>query len=243
MKILALDTSTLVLGVAVLDEGQLLGQVTTNLHKNHSIRLMPTVSRLLKELELQPADLEMIAVAAGPGSYTGVRIGFTTAKTMAWSLDIPFVPLSSLEALAMNGNRYAGGIIPLFDARRDRVYTGWYQGEGDGVVSVVSERVIPIADWLDRLKGKGPFLFLGDDVRIYRARIEEKLGDEARFGTSAENAVQAAHLGWLAAKRWKRGESEGAMDATPNYLQRTEAEQKWIHARQNGVKPIDSTEG
>ncbi|MDR6227536.1 tRNA (adenosine(37)-N6)-threonylcarbamoyltransferase complex dimerization subunit type 1 TsaB [Desmospora profundinema] len=241
MKILALDTSTLVLGVAVLDHNRLLGQITTNLHKNHSIRLMPTVSLLLRELDLEPKDMDAIAVAEGPGSYTGVRIGFTTAKTMAWSLDVPLVPVSSLAALAMNGKRFPGGVIPLFDARRNRVYTGWFRGENGRVVSIVPERVIAVDHWLDTLKGQGPFLFLGDDAGSFRSQIEERLGEEAVFGSPAENTVQAAHLGWLAKERIRLEEQEEAMDAAPNYLQLTEAETKWLKTRQNGVKPDGPT--
>ncbi|PTM53248.1 tRNA (adenosine(37)-N6)-threonylcarbamoyltransferase complex dimerization subunit type 1 TsaB [Desmospora activa] len=243
MKMLALDTSTLVLGVAVIDGERLLGQVTTNLHKNHSVRLMPTVSHLLQELELKPAELEAIAVARGPGSYTGVRIGFTTAKTMAWSLNLPLYPISSLVALAMNGNRFPGGIIPLFDARRKRVYTGWFQGREGLVTPVVSEQVIAIDAWLERLKGNGPFLFLGDDVETFRTEIEEFLRDEAVFGSPGENAVQAAHLGLLALEEARAGKPGAGADVGPDYLQLTEAETKWLQARQNGVKPDGPTGG
>lgn len=237
---LALDTSTLVLGVAVMDGERLLGQVTTNLHKNHSVRLMPTISHLLSELELKPKDLDAIAVAQGPGSYTGVRIGFTTAKTMTWSLGLPLYPISSLAALAMNGKRFPGGIIPLFNARRKRVYTGWFRGEGESVAPVLTEQVIAIDDWLDRLKGNGPFLFLGDDVSLFRSDIQNTLGEEAVFGSPGENSVQAAHLGILAMKQAHSGKPGAQTDAAPNYLQLTEAETKWLNARQNGVKPDGS---
>ncbi|MFS8580969.1 MAG: tRNA (adenosine(37)-N6)-threonylcarbamoyltransferase complex dimerization subunit type 1 TsaB, partial [Novibacillus thermophilus] len=124
MKILAIDTSTLVMGVSLLEDDRVLGEVTTNLRKDHSVRLMPTVARLMEELRLSLSELDLIAVASGPGSYTGVRIGVTTAKTMAWSRNLPLIGISSLAVLAMNGLRFDGKIAPLFDARRDRVYTG-----------------------------------------------------------------------------------------------------------------------
>lgn len=132
MKILAIDTSTLVLGVAVLEEGSLLGEVTTNLRKNHSVRLMPTIARLLEELELKVEDLDGVAVAAGPGSYTGIRIGFTTAKTIAWSRQIPLVPVSSLAALAMNGYRFPGKVVLFLMPDAIGSTPGCFGGMGEG---------------------------------------------------------------------------------------------------------------
>lgn len=235
MKILAMDTSTLVMGVALLDDERVLGEVTTNLRKDHSVRLMPMVARLLEELRVAVADLDLIAVASGPGSYTGVRIGVTTAKTLSWSRNLPLVGISSLAVLAMNGLRFRGKVAPLFDARRDRVYTGLFEGTGSGEVRAVKEeRVIPLDAWLEELKDEGPILFLGDDVARFRQRIETALGDDAAFGTPPENIPRAACLGRLALARWRReGKGEG-MAFTPNYLQLAEAEAKWLSGRRNG---------
>jgi tRNA threonylcarbamoyladenosine biosynthesis protein TsaB len=234
MKILAIDTSTLVLGVAVTEEGSMLGEVTTNLHKNHSVRLMPTIARLLKELELQVEDLDAVAVAAGPGSYTGIRIGFTTAKTIAWSRGIPWVPVSSLAALAMNGIRFPGKIVPLFDARRHRVYTGLFRGNEGVSVPVKEERVTDLTAWLKELREEGPLLFLGEDVSRFREEMVRMLGGQAVFGMGRENAVSATHLGQLAFARLRSGEKTEDMEAAPNYLQLTEAEAKWVRSRKRG---------
>ncbi|EGK09130.1 glycoprotease [Desmospora sp. 8437] len=234
MKILAIDTSTLVLGVAVLEEGSLLGEVTTNLRKNHSVRLMPTIARLLEELELKVEDLDGVAVAAGPGSYTGIRIGFTTAKTIAWSRQIPLVPVSSLAALAMNGYRFPGKVVPLFDARRHRVYTGLFRRDGRGLVPVKEERVTDFTKWLEELRQEGPLLFLGEDVSAFREETVQILGGQAEFGMGRENAVSATHLGQLAWARLQSGENVEGAEAVPNYLQLTEAEAKWIRSRERG---------
>ena len=235
MKILAIDTSTLVMGVSLLDDDRILGEVTTNLRKDHSVRLMPTVARLLEELRLSLSDLDLIAVASGPGSYTGVRIGVTTAKTMAWSLNLPLIGISSLAVLAMNGLRFDGKIAPLFDARRDRVYTGLFQGSEDGEVrSVKKERVTPIDEWLEELKEEGPVLFLGDDAGRFRERIERALGENAAFGFPPENIPRASCLVRLALARWRREEQGEGTDFTPNYLQLAEAEVKWLSRRGNG---------
>jgi tRNA threonylcarbamoyladenosine biosynthesis protein TsaB len=224
MKILAMDTSTLVMGVAVLEEDRVLGELTTNMHRNHSVRLMPAIDRLLRELALSVDDLDAVAVAQGPGSYTGVRIGVTTAKTIAWSRKLPLIGVSSLAVLAMNGRHFDGGIVPLFDARRERAYTGLYQRTDDGLVQKArEERVVPVEQWLSELSGLGPMLFLGDDVHRFRAQIEAALGNQAVFGCPPENVPRASMLGQLAYVRWQRGEvaDEGF---APNYLQKTEAE-------------------
>ena len=154
MKLLAMDTSTWVLAVGVMEDGQLLGELNTNIKKNHSLRLMPAVERLLDELELAPRDLDGMAVAHGPGSYTGVRIGLTTAKTMAWGLKIPIVGISSLQVIAQNRAGFEGQIVPLLDARRKQVYTGRYTYDEDRhmVVPAVKDRIQPLDEWLDALK-------------------------------------------------------------------------------------------
>jgi tRNA threonylcarbamoyladenosine biosynthesis protein TsaB len=126
MKMLAIDTSNFVMGVAVVEENKVIGEIITNLKKNHSVRVMNAVESLLKDCDIAPSELDRIVVAHGPGSYTGVRIGVTIAKTLAWTLNIPLIGVSSLEALAANGRYFDGYIAPLFDARRQQLYTGLY---------------------------------------------------------------------------------------------------------------------
>ena len=162
MKILAMDTSTLVMGVAVLEEHQVIGELITNSHKKHSVRLMPAIDQLLNELELSIDDMDLLAVTKGPGSYTGIRIGVTTAKTMAWAKQIPLYGISTLEVLAENGFYFDGWIVPLLDARRNRVYTGVYQRRMQNIVTEsYHHRVIDITSLLDFLnKQQESILFL-----------------------------------------------------------------------------------
>ena len=128
MKILAIDTSNYVLGISLIDQEKVIGEYITNLKKNHSVRVMPAIEYLMKECEIVPGDLTKIIVAKGPGSYTGVRIGVTIAKSLAWSLQIPLVGVSSLEARQpRRGAILKGEFFPLFDARRGQIYTGLYQ--------------------------------------------------------------------------------------------------------------------
>jgi tRNA threonylcarbamoyladenosine biosynthesis protein TsaB len=239
MKLLALDTSTLVMGVAVFDmeTKRVLGEVITNLHKNHSVRLMPTIAQLLTELELSLEDIHALAVTSGPGSYTGIRIGVTTAKTMAWARDLPLYSESSLTVLAMNGLRFDGLVVPLFNARRRRVYSGVYAAKDGEMVEVIPAQVVPIENWLEQIEQLGkPVLFLGDDVEKFRQTIVEQLGEMAQFGMAAENLPRPGHLAWVAYRKWSRHEPPEHADFAPNYLQLTEAEANWLkkHGKEEG---------
>ncbi|MGC5328706.1 tRNA (adenosine(37)-N6)-threonylcarbamoyltransferase complex dimerization subunit type 1 TsaB [Brevibacillus sp. SYSU BS000544] len=230
MRILAIDTSNLVLSIALLDDLRVLGEWTTNLNKNHSIRMMDSISMLLDELDVEPGQLDAIAVAQGPGSYTGVRIGVSTAKTLAWSLSIPVVGVSSLQAVAMNALGYEGPIIPLFDARRGQVYTGLFRSkEMTTVEAELPERIILLRDWLpmviDQAEGK-PILFVGDDVRLHRETIQEMVGEQARFAPVSFNHPRAAHIAIVGAERI--AQAENVHELVPEYLQVAEAEAKWL---------------
>jgi tRNA threonylcarbamoyladenosine biosynthesis protein TsaB len=231
MKLLAMDTSTLVMGVAVMDlENQkILGETVTNLHKNHSVRLMPTIEQLLNDLDLAVDDLTHLAVTRGPGSYTGIRIGVTTAKAMSWARQIPLYSASSLAVLALNGARFGGWVVPMFDARRRRVYTGAFRMDNHEIREKLPQQVITLNAWLQQLKESGePVLFLGDDVVRFEEEIRSTLGKQACFGTPQENIPRPASLAWLAYQKWSRQEQPEPPDFSPEYLQMTEAEANWL---------------
>ncbi|MBD1372289.1 tRNA (adenosine(37)-N6)-threonylcarbamoyltransferase complex dimerization subunit type 1 TsaB [Hazenella sp. IB182357] len=243
MKLLAMDTSTLVMSVAVLDvkEQKVLGEVTTNLHKNHSIRLMPTIDQLLQDLDLTIQDIALLAVTSGPGSYTGLRIGITTAKTMAWARNIPLYSVSSLSVLARNAVHFKGVIVPIFDARRERAYTGAYRFHNRELKAVLPEQVVGVDAWLSQLKELDePILFLGDDVVRFRSKIEQTLGDQAIGGSPYENIPRASVLGESAYRRWLNHQPAERINFAPNYLQVTEAEANWLKKQKNGENRDES---
>lgn len=128
MKVLAIDTSTTALGVALLEDERLVVESITNLKINHSIKLMPTVEEVFATAGWQASEIDLVVVAKGPGSYTGLRVGVTTAKTFAWTLDIPLVAVSTLETMAYPLRHYPGAIVPIIDARRGEVYSGLFSG-------------------------------------------------------------------------------------------------------------------
>lgn len=229
MTILSIDTSNYALGVALLEEDQVLGEYITNLKKNHSVRIMPAIETLMRDCGKVPADLTKIVVAKGPGSYTGVRIGVTIAKTLAWTLNIPLVGVSSLEILAGGTGRYFDGMVsPLFDARRGQVYTGLYQFVNGKLTVVQQDQLVMLADWVERLSDSDKaILFVGNDLPIHQAKIEEVLGSKAIFASVTEHNPRPAELALLG----KDYVGEDIHSFVPNYIRLAEAEAKWLEAK------------
>ena len=214
MKILAFDTSCKPLSLAILDGEELLAEVTLNIKKNHSIRLMPTIDFLMHSVDMQPSDLQRIVVAQGPGSYTGLRIAVATAKTLAYSLKIDLVGVSSLYALAAPAKK-SGLVVPIIDARRNNVYAGFY----DNGRAVEPDRHLALMDVLESLKLQEKVTFVGE-VESFRTQIEEYLPQ----ATVIQTLPSAYEIG-------KLGQTLPAVDVNafvPNYLKRVEAEENWL---------------
>lgn len=228
MKVLAIDTSNYVLGISLIDDEKVMGEHITNVKINHSVRVMPAIDRLMKECEIETADLTKIVVAKGPGSYTGVRIGVTIAKTLAWTLNIPLVGISSLEIAASSAGRYFNGSIsPLFDARRGQIYTGLYRFI-EGKLSVIEkDQLILSKDWaLELEKRPEDILFVGNDLPLHRSVLEETLLSKAFFAEMTEHNPRPSELALLG----KDLPGEDVHSFVPNYIRLAEAEAKWLEA-------------
>ncbi|MBA1160041.1 tRNA (adenosine(37)-N6)-threonylcarbamoyltransferase complex dimerization subunit type 1 TsaB [Bacillus licheniformis] len=225
MTILAIDTSNLTLGVALIKDGKVIAEHISHLKKNHSVRAMPAIDELLKECGLKPSDLTQIAVAKGPGSYTGVRIGVTIAKTLAWSLNIPVKTVSSLEVLAANGRFFQGLICPLFDARRGQVYTGLYQYRDGKLHGLEEDQNILLEDWLKKLKAMDQqVLFIGSDTGIHREMIKRILDEQAVIADPALQLPRPSELALIGELK----EDEPVHSIVPNYIRLAEAEAVWL---------------
>ena len=229
MNVLALDTSNYSLGIALVNEDKVIGEYMTNLKKNHSVRVMPGIEKLLGDCDMKPADLGKIVVAKGPGSYTGVRIGVTIAKTLAWTLNIPLVGVSSLEALAAGAGRHFDGYVsPLFDARRGQIYTGLYRFHQGQVESVIPDRILLSVDWAEQLREyEEKILFVGGDIDLHVDGIRQALGSKAVISEITEHIPRPSELALLG--RDKPGEEIHTF--VPNYIRLAEAEAKWIQAQ------------
>ncbi|ASK61239.1 tRNA (adenosine(37)-N6)-threonylcarbamoyltransferase complex dimerization subunit type 1 TsaB [Virgibacillus phasianinus] len=235
MNVLAIDTSNQIMGVAVVKNNVLLGEIVTNLTKNHSVRLMPAISQLMKDTSMSPEQLDEIIVAKGPGSFTGVRIGLATAKAMAWSLGIPVKGVSSLETLAYQGSFFNSYVCPFFDARRGMIYTGLYQWNRNKMELVGEEVNMQMNEWLERLANeRKQILFLSQDIALHQPLIKEKLGNNAIIPDSIFHSAKPSHL--ALAGKYKQADKTHSL--TPNYLRLVEAEANWLKAQkevnQNG---------
>ncbi|HWJ76666.1 MAG TPA: tRNA (adenosine(37)-N6)-threonylcarbamoyltransferase complex dimerization subunit type 1 TsaB [Niallia sp.] len=236
MKILAIDTSNFVMGISLMDDGKIIGEYITNLKKNHSLRAMPAIEQLMKECNISPKQLSKIVVAKGPGSYTGVRIGVTIAKTLAWTLNIPLVGVSSLEVLAASVGRYFKGYVsPLFDARRGQIYTGLYQFSSNDYEVVKEDQLILTTDWIKMITPlEQPILFVGNDLPIHKEILENELEERAIFADPIDFNPRPSVLAMLGANKV----AEDIHTFTPNYIRMAEAEANWIEANKKAKKEM-----
>ncbi len=248
VTVLSFDTSTASLAAAIVRDGVLLDSTVSFAERNHSVRIVSEIKELLIRNGLQGSDLDVIAVGQGPGSYTGVRIAVTAAKTLAWTWNKPLIGISSLEALAfgawnsllaanenMAQDRDAW-IVPLMDARRGQVYTSRYSANHSGKWDTVDQDGIRlIADWSVRIEEEATkdsqlaaIWFVGD-IAPHRAAIERAEQSGTRLRTLACD-MDAGAVGQLAELRFRQGERDDVHSFVPNYTQMAEAEAKLLAA-------------
>ena len=213
MKVLAFDTSSKALSLAILEDKQVLAETTINIKKNHSITLMPAIDFLMGSLDWTPKDLDRIVVAEGPGSYTGLRIAVATAKTLAHTLNIELVGMSSL--LALVPRQQEGLLVPLMDARRNNVYAGFYEN----AKPVMSEAHLSFAEVLEKVTDADQVTFVGE-VGAFVEQIQERL-PQASYQETLPNAANLALWAW-------DKKADSLHDFVPNYLKRVEAEENWL---------------
>ena len=231
MKILGLDSSGLVAGVAVVEDGRLLAEYTTNYKKTHSQTLLPMLDELKHMIELDLNSIDAIATSAGPGSFTGLRIGAATAKGLGLALDKPLVEVPTLEGLAYNLCGTGRFVCPLMDARRNQVYTGVYEfvpeGQDFALGSVIEQCAVEITDIIDRINNLGrAVVFLGDGVPVYREAILSGVKVPFGFAPASNNCQRAASVAALGAVYFAQGRIINAAQHQPEYLRKSQAERE-----------------
>ncbi|SKB87807.1 tRNA threonylcarbamoyl adenosine modification protein YeaZ [Lachnospiraceae bacterium] len=228
MKILAVDSSGLVASVAILEDDVLLSEYTVDYKKTHSQTLMPMIDEIVRMTELDMGSLDAIAVAGGPGSFTGLRIGSSTVKGIADVLHIPVISVPTVDALAYNLVGAAGLVVPIMDARRSQVYTGIYEfNEKNELETIEPQCALAITDLLDKLNNIGRNVtFLGDGVPVFREKIAENLKVPFNFAPAHMSRQRAGAVGALAEIYYKSGKYTDASEHKPDYLRKSQAERE-----------------
>lgn len=231
MKVLAVDSSGLVASVAVLQDDELLAEYTLNYKKTHSQTLLPMLEEVKRMIDLDLSSIDVIAVASGPGSFTGLRIGSATVKGLGLALNKPIAQVPTLEGLAYNMCGTSHLVCPLMDARREQVYTGVFrfgsEGTGWKMETVKEQCAEDIADILETLNKLGePVVFLGDGVPVYKEKIEQLCQVPYSFAPAGRNRQCAAAIAILGLEYAKQGHFVTAAEHTPEYLRKSQAERE-----------------
>lgn len=224
MRILALETAAKAVSAAVTEDGKVLASAYQDTGLTHSRTLMPLVELLLRNTGLTAADLDAVAVSAGPGSFTGVRIGVSAAKGLAWAADKPCVPVSTLAALARNVSFLDGLVVCAMDARRQQVYNALFEARDGKLTRLTEDRAVALSDLAEELRGDSrPKVVLGDGGRMCRDFLTAA-GVPCRLAPPhlvKENAVSVALEAEEAARA---GGLVSARELAPVYLRPPQAE-------------------
>lgn len=227
MKILGLDSSGIVASVAIVEDDVLIAEYTVNYKKTHSQTLLPMLDEIAKMTEFDLNSIDAIAVAAGPGSFTGLRIGSATAKGLGLALKKPLIAIPTVEGLAYNLYDISGLICPIMDARRKQVYTGIYRFTDHQLKVVEDQMAVPMETVIEKLNQYGEAVtFLGDGVPVFHELIAEKMTVPYSFAPAHVNKQRAAAVATLGEIYYRQGKTETAMEHVPDYLRVSQAERE-----------------
>lgn len=238
MAILAVETSSSVCGVALLDagSGRILYECNRELVRLHSKELLPMIDQAMQEAGVPPGAIDAVAVSAGPGSFTGIRIGFATVKALAWCWDVPVCPVGSLDVIASNAP--AGTLAcPVLDARRGLLYSAAFvrgpePGDTEEIHPAGAYLAFEIAEQTAaqarRLCRK--VVLLGDAVSLVEATLRQTLLGSLDVLVQGEWHPRAGNLAALSLRKFRTGLVSRAQDTKPTYIRRSEAEDKWDRA-------------
>ena len=227
MKILGLDSSGLVASVAVVEDTELRGEYTINYKKTHSQTLLPMLDEVAKMIELDLETIDAIAVAGGPGSFTGLRIGSATAKGLGLALNKPLIHVPTVDALAYNLVGHKDMVCPLMDARRNQAYTGLYSFDGNAMQVLVEQCAVGIEEIIEKVNEHNrPVVFLGDGVPVFTSFIEEHCKVPYIFAPAHVNKQRAGAVAVLGMEMLQNGKAESAAEHRPDYLRLSQAERE-----------------
>lgn len=238
MKLLAMDSSGLVATAAIMEDDIMRAEYTINYKKTHSQTLLPMIDEIVRMTELDLNTIDGIAVAGGPGSFTGLRIGSATAKGLGLALDKPIISVPTVVGLAYNYQNCNEIICPIMDARRNQVYTGIYSFQGTQLITYKEQCAISIEELLEELNKvmeqealSKTIVFLGDGVPVHRTFIDEQLPLPHLFAPAHLNGQRAGALGVCAMQMMQEGKLESAAEHRPDYLRLSQAERERVERK------------
>ena len=250
MRVLAIDSSGLTATVAIVEDDQTIAEYTTNYKKTHSQTLLPMIDEMVRMVDADLKEIDAIAVAGGPGSFTGLRIGSATAKGLGLALDKPLIHVPTVDAMAYSMYGCEDIICPIMDARRKQVYTGLYsfshKKNGDGglydepVFQVLRmQMAVPEEELIRHLNVyRRRVVFLGDGVPVYKEMLAEGLKVPYSFAPSFMNRQRAAAVGALGIRYYEAGRYEAAAEFKPEYLRKSQAERERAEREKNAVPKV-----
>lgn len=225
MKILGIESSSLTASAAIWEDGLLTAEYTVNHKKTHSQTLLPMIDEICRMTEQEPAAMDAIAIASGPGSFTGLRIGAATAKGLGLALSVPLVPVPTLDAMAYQCFDAVSVICPIMDARRNQVYNGLYEWENGRFQVRTPSRAIDMGQVIEELnEAGGPVIFLGDGVPVQEENIRANLHVPFYLAPATMNRQRAGAVASLGAQLYAEGRYQSAPEFAPEYLRPSQAE-------------------
>ena len=226
MKILGIDSSSLVASAAIVTDDILTAEYTVNFKKTHSQTLLPMIDEIVSMTGTDLEEIDAIAVSGGPGSFTGLRIGSATAKGLGLALKKPLIHVPTVDALAYNLWGAADLVCPIMDAKRNQVYTGIYRMR-EGLSIVKEQCPMDMRGLMEKLNGLGgPVIFLGDGVPVYEPVIRETAKVPFSFAPAHMNRQRAAAVAALGAVYYRQGRTETAAEHGPDYMRKSQAERE-----------------
>ena len=226
MKILALETSAKSVSAAVVENGAVLASSYQNTGLTHSRTLMPLVDGMLRAADLKLEQMELIAVAQGPGSFTGLRIGVSAAKGLAWAKELPCCGVSTLLAMAQNLRHMDGTIVCAMDARRNQVYNAVFRAENGQLTRLTEDRAVSLAELAEELKNaEGAKFVVGDGATLCYTYLTQQ-GIPCRMAPAALVMQNAVGVGLAAEELAAEGKTVSAQELVPVYLRLSQAERE-----------------
>jgi len=225
MKILGIDTSTMISGIGVVDNGHTLADFRYDVKLTHSEVLLSHIDKLLKDLNLELGDLDGFSISMGPGSFTGLRIGLATIKGLSFASGRPVVGVPTLDALAFLSMGCKYPLVPILDAKKKQVYAAVYDVKNNKIKRKSSYFVLDLLELIEKIPKE--VAFTGPGIKAFGQELKKTMGKKAHFLRGEKTLPSGAAVAYLGWERLKKNEKEHLSSLVPIYVRKSEAELKF----------------